>query len=244
MKLLGSVHDVGRLTSRQRDKMFRVMDGNYMNMERSRFDRDLAAKRWVILVHTADMRALVGFSTQTMLDAQIGGQRVCALYSGDTVVGREHWGDPALACAWGNFALRLIDKFAGEPLYWFLTSKGFRTYRYLPLFFRSYFPRMEAATPSFESSIIDALGQQIGGHSYDAARQTIRATDDKDYVKPEFSQPGRRSTTDRHVRFFVEHNPGFARGDEMCCLARLSRENFTRAAYRVIAAQRQLLTVG
>jgi hypothetical protein len=36
------------------------------------------------------------------------------------------------------------------------------------------------------------------------------------------------------VRFFIERNPGHARGDELCCLAPLTRENFTRAAYRTI----------
>jgi hypothetical protein len=39
---------------------------------------------------------------------------------------------------------------------------------------------------------------------------------------------------DRHVRFFVERNPGHERGDELCCLAPLTRDNFTRAAWRVI----------
>jgi hypothetical protein len=243
MKLRGSVCDVSRLTSSERDEMFHVMESNYENMVRTRFDRDLAAKSWVILVHTAESQRLVGFSTQVILNVDVGGERAQALYSGDTVVSREQWGDPALASAWGNFALRLIDRIGDKPLYWFLTSKGFRTYRYLPLFFRSYFPRSGESTPSLESSIIDALGQQVGGDSYDASRQIIRATRQKDYVKPEFSEPGARSMTDPHVRFFVEHNPGFDRGDELCCLARLSRENFTRAARRVIEAQRQPLTV-
>jgi hypothetical protein len=39
---------------------------------------------------------------------------------------------------------------------------------------------------------------------------------------------------DRHVRFFAERNPGHSGGDELCCLAPLTRANFTRAAYRVI----------
>jgi hypothetical protein len=39
---------------------------------------------------------------------------------------------------------------------------------------------------------------------------------------------------DPFVRFFVERNPGHARGDALCCLAPLTRANFTPAAYRVI----------
>jgi hypothetical protein len=81
------------------------------------------------------------------------------------------------------------------------------------------------------------LGTLIGGHLYDAARQIIRAAPDKDYVKAEIAEPGRRARTDQHIQFFIERNPGFARGEELCCLAPLTRENFTRAAYRVIDAQ-------
>ena len=38
---------------------------------------------------------------------------------------------------------------------------------------------------------------------------------------------------DPHVRFFHGRNPDHARGDELCCLAPLTRANFTPAAYRV-----------
>jgi hypothetical protein len=41
---------------------------------------------------------------------------------------------------------------------------------------------------------------------------------------------------DPHVRFFAERNPGHASGDELCCIAPLTRENFTPAAYRVIGS--------
>ncbi|MGI9468214.1 MAG: hypothetical protein ACR2OA_13920 [Rubripirellula sp.] len=42
---------------------------------------------------------------------------------------------------------------------------------------------------------------------------------------------------DHHVRRFVYLNPGYTEGDELCCLAPLSVENFTPAARRVIAAK-------
>jgi hypothetical protein len=39
---------------------------------------------------------------------------------------------------------------------------------------------------------------------------------------------------DPHVRCFARRNPRWSLGDELCCLAPLTRENFTRAAWRVI----------
>jgi hypothetical protein len=237
MKLRGSVHDIRHLTSPDRDVMFELMERNYANMRRDRFDTDLNAKQWAIVVRSPITSDIVGFSTQTMLTACIGTESVHALYSGDTVVDRGHWGDPALASAWGNFALELIDRHPPDSLYWFLTSKGFRTYRYLPLFFKSYFPRPDTLTSAWERSVIDCFGRHGGGELFDPPSQIIRAASDKDHAKPEIAEPGLRAATDPHVRFFVERNPGFARGDELCCLAPLTRENFTRAAYRVIGAR-------
>ena len=47
----------------------------------------------------------------------------------------------------------------------------------------------------------------------------------------------RERLRDPHVRFFAERNPGHTRGDELCCLAPLTRAAFTSAAYRVIGPE-------
>jgi hypothetical protein len=236
MKLASSVLEVATLRPDDRADMFRLMQRNYENVRRQQFESDLAAKRWVIVVRSSSHR-LVGFSTQVVLDARVGSDCACALYSGDTVVDREYWGDPALAHAWGNFALELIDQHPADRLFWFLTSKGFRTYRYLPLFFSSYFPHFQLPTPLREKRLLDAFGRQVANGNYDSDRGVICAPANKDFVRPDLGEPGFRSSTDPNVRFFVERNPGFRRGDELCCLAPLTRDNFTRAAYRVIRCQ-------
>lgn len=241
MKLRSSVHDVHLLGAGERDAMFQLMAQTYANMQRDRFDSDLDAKRWVILVRSPETDAIVGFSTQVLLKTCVGGKMIHALYSGDTVVDRRHWGDPALAHAWGNFALALIDRHRRRAMYWLLTSKGFRTYRYLPLFFRAYFPRYDAPTPDSARRVIDALGMAVGGGRYDPSANIIRASEGQEFVRPELGRPGSRLDTDSPTRFFVERNPGYARGDELCCLAPLTRDNFTRAAYRVIGSRTEPL---
>jgi hypothetical protein len=242
MKLYSSVIDIADLTGSDRDTMFALMETNYANMRRDRFDTDLDAKQWVIVIRSPQTNRIVGFSTQVLLTDRVHHQIVHALYSGDTIVDREHWGDPALASAWGNFALALIERHPATPLYWFLTSKGFRTYRYLPLFFHTFFPRRRMPTPAWERAMVDCLGTRLGGSSYDVVRQLIVASPGKDFARPESVEPGQRVRTDPHVRFFIERNPNYHRGDELCCLAPLTRENFTRAAYRVMSAQSSALT--
>jgi hypothetical protein len=64
----------------------------------------------------------------------------------------------------------------------------------------------------------------------------IRAAATGDRLRPGVADLTPQRLRDPHVRFFVERNPGHAGGDELCCLAPITRENFTPAAYRVIEA--------
>jgi hypothetical protein len=234
MRLQGSIRPVEQVCRDDRDTMFALMAGCYANIRRSAFEADLDAKHWVLQLRSRATGELVGFSTQVLLHVEVLNTTVDALYSGDTVVDRCHWGDPALAHIWGNFALSLMKQSASRSLYWFLTSKGFRTYRFLPLFFRDFYPRTDVRTPPWESAVLDALGRQVAPTRFDDVRQIIRADSAKDYLRSEIGSPQLRIKKDHHVRFFVESNPGHAHGDELCCLAPLNAENFTRAAYRMI----------
>ena len=123
MKLIAELVDVIEVTPQQRNEMFALMDSHYENVHRHLFEADLRQKRWVILIHDSATERLRGFSTQTLLDAKVGGRLVKALFSGDTIIHRECWGDRALAHVWGRFALSLIDAHPGEELYWFLISR-------------------------------------------------------------------------------------------------------------------------
>lgn len=237
MKLLGSVVGVELLSPLDREKMFILMDRIYANMRRDSFEADLDRKQWVIRLEEPATNRLVGFSTQTMLEVSVAGKTIKALFSGDTVVEREHWGDTALASCWGKFAIQLIDQEQTSPLYWFLISKGFRTYRYLPLFFREYFPNYRSATPEETLHVLNALGSHIAPDQYDSQSQIIYARTRKEYVRPEFNDAATRALPDCHVRYFLQRNPRHDRGDELCCLAPLNRENFTPVAWRMIRSQ-------
>jgi len=237
MRLRSSIIEIQQLTSQERLLMFELMQECYENIHRDKFEKDLDAKWSVLQVHDPTNDRLVGFSTQVILEASVDRKTITALFSGDTVVRPSHWGDPALAHEWGQLALRLIDQNTSKQLYWFLTSKGFRTYRYLPLFFRKYSPCFSEGLAHKHIAAMDALGQMVGGQRYDPTRQVILSAPDKDYVRKGISEPNARKNKDPHVRFFLERNPGYVHGDELCCIAPLSRQNFTRAAYRVINAR-------
>jgi hypothetical protein len=235
MRLTARLIDRSRLSRAERGAMLRLMQRHYEHVRPDVFFHDLDEKRWVIAVYELTGQ-LCGFSTQTLLSGQTGSEHFRALFSGDTIIDREHWGDPALSHAWGSLALALIDGYADRPLYWFLLSQGYRTYRFLPLFFHEFYPRHDVATPAASKEIINSLATARYGKSYDRASGVVRSHPQQYWLRSELGDV-RRRLVDPHVRFFAHHNPGHAAGDELCCLAPLTRENFTRAAWRVIGPE-------
>jgi hypothetical protein len=105
MRLEARVVPRGELTPAQKDAMFALMQRHYDNVRRDLFEADLAEKDWVIQVSDPATGELCGFSTQMLMQAECQGRPVTALFSGDTIIAREHWGDPALSHAWGRLAL-------------------------------------------------------------------------------------------------------------------------------------------
>jgi hypothetical protein len=234
MRLKGLLVPAVAVTRAQRDEMYALMDRHYENVTRAAFATDLAEKQWVILLLDPQTEAVCGFSTQVLLAAEVEGRPVKALFSGDTIVDRDRWGDPALAHVWGRLALTLIDSLPAAEMYWFLITKGYKTYRFLPLFFHEFFPRHDRPTPQAVRAVIDALGRHKYPGRYDAGAGVVRAAPGGDRLRPGVADLTPERLRDPHVRFFAGRNPGHAGGDELCCLAPLTRVNFTPTAYRVI----------
>jgi hypothetical protein len=237
MRLTAELVDVAEVARGERDCMFNLMAGHYDNAGRDRFDAHLAEKPWVILIRENATGLLRGFSTQTLVEATVSGRPVKALFSGDTIMHRDCWGDPALSHVWGRFALSLIDAQPGVELYWFLISQGYRTYRFLPVFFREFYPRHDSPTPDHVREVVDVLARERYPHEYDARAGVVRATAQQYRLRAGLADLTPARLRDPHVRFFHSTNPGHARGDELCCLAPLARANFTPAAYRVIGLE-------
>lgn len=242
MKLVGRLVPLAEVTPRHRQEMFELMDRHFAGVHRSAFETDLDEKQWVIQVFDPASGKLCGFSTQVVLDAAPGsvhsgaadGRPIKALFSGDTIIDRAYWGDPALTRIWGRLALSLIDALPDHDLYWFLISQGYRTYRFLPVFFHEFYPAYGNPTPVWARSVVDALARHKFPRDYDAAAGLIRAGAHQYRLRQHVAEIAPQRLDDPHVRFFIEQNPRHDQGDELCCIAPLTRANFRPAAWRVI----------
>ena len=239
MKLDAELLSVSTLTADDRQSMFALMDQHYAGCNWGTFSADLAEKKGVIVLREPVTGRICGFSTQMLMDISSDGTPATALFSGDTIIDRSHWGDHALMHVWGRLALELIDDMQPNgSLYWFLISQGYKTYRFLPTFFNEFYPRFDQDTPPHLSRLVDALAQRKFASAYDAATGVVRADPLQYRLRQHLAPVTEERLANPHVRYFVQCNPGHAQGDELCCLAPLPRETFTAAAYRVIDAER------
>lgn len=210
-----------QLTRRDRDAMFALYTRYFATGDRLTFDRDLAEKEWVILLRDGGGTDanIEGFST--LMRMHVGEATI--FFSGDTIVDRARWGSYDLPRLWG----RHVFAHAGENAYWFLISSGYRTYRYLPLFFRDFYPRDRSMKP-----LLDRVAAAKFADTYDARTGVVRLASPAP-LRDGVSDPASRMH-DPHVRFFVEANPGHADGDELACLVRIAADNLTPAGLRML----------
>ena len=234
MTLAAKILTPSQLTQSDRDAMFVLMDRHYENMIRARFESDLAEKDWVILLVDDVSGGVCGFSTQVMISLTVEGRSVRCVFSGDTIVDPEHWGSSALALAFGKLALHWIQTYPDEDVYWCLISKGFRTYRVLSVYFQDFHPRHDSAMPDHLRAIINAVAQVKFPDRFDRERGIVTASVDSDRLRSGLGEITAERLRDPDVRFFVDCNPGHVNGDELCCIARLSSDNFSAAAQRMI----------
>lgn len=196
------------------------------------FARDLDDKDYVVVL-TDGARVLRGFSTLAIDSFEFDGRRHRAIFSGDTIIEHTHWGEQALPCAWLRFAGRLKRADAEAPLHWLLIVKGHRTYRYLPTFAKAFYPTWQRPTPPGTQSLLDHMARLRFGDYYDGGLGLIRFPASRGHLKAEWGEIAATDRAKPGVRFFLERNPGYRRGEELVCTTELAPENLRPRARRL-----------
>jgi hypothetical protein len=222
--LNATVVDVAKLDRDIRGVMYALFEQYYLAISPQMFARDLASKDTVILLHDQENR-LCGFSTLATLTMNVGGEIIRIVFSGDTIVERAHWGSHALAFAW----IRHIGKIAAQapsiPLFWLLIVKGHRTYRYLPAWMLNFAPDWRHPADTQLTALKDAVASARFGTAYDRESGVLRFVASQGHLAPEWAAVTPREALRPDVRFFLERNPGYERGDELVCLGELAAHN-------------------
>jgi hypothetical protein len=215
----------------ERAGMFALIASHFDGVREDVFYRDLDEKDWVLRIVRDG--TLVGFSTLQAYATTHGGRSINVIYSGDTVVSPEAWGSPVLARGWIALVRAIQASRPAEPWYWLLLSSGFRTYRFLPVFWREFWPRHDAEPDDETRAMMSSLARGRFDGCYDERAGVVRFPRPQ-RLRAHLAGIPEGKANDPHVRFFLERNPGHDAGDELVCLTALSDANLTAAGARMV----------
>jgi hypothetical protein len=223
MKLSARTHPVDGLSSDETEAMYHLMVESYEAIPRDRFDRDLIAKDEVILLHDA-AGLLCGFTTLAWNPAgrQDEGD---ILFSGDTIITRRHWGTQELVRAFCRRAGQWRAA-SGRPLFWFLISKGHRTYLYLPLFARRFHPHPEHPEPAWQA-LAGRIADTMFGDCWKPDEGVIRFPNSHGHLQKALTDG---NPDNPWIARFHRINPHHAAGEELVCLTEMDGSNLRRGA--------------
>ena len=215
-----------------------MMAQNYDNVQPEIFYDDLREKNIVIMVHGPNGE-LKGFSTQEIFKHRVGDHVFRVIFTGDTIVNPSSWGSMEFPITLMKWMLAVWKEEPSVPLLWMLICKGMRTYRFLPLFFHTFYPCCHYPTPEETQLIMHDLGRRKYPGRYDPESGLVLVTHNSNYLNPQLAKIAATRLRDRHVGFFCKKNPGYASGDELLCLAGINPENVRPAILRRLEKNRK-----
>lgn len=221
--LISSARSVASLTPRETQAMHELMTLHYEAVSRDRFEADLSAKDEVLMLHDG-AGGVRGFTTIAWNPAGRFDEGDI-LFSGDTIIDRSCWGTQELVRA---FCRRAGEWKAasGRRLFWFLISKGHRTYMYLPLFARRFFPHPDAVETEW-ALLAGRVAEGLFGDCWKPGEGVLRFSSSQGHLRDELAVKRGESPW---VRYFLERNPGHAQGEELVCLTEMDESNLRRGA--------------
>jgi len=243
-RLTGKTIAVRELDDAARRAAFALFAASYEGADWPRFASDLEEKQHIIVMRDHATRLLKGFSTVSVRVEDTERGKAIVVFSGDTVIDREYWGQKELHRQLALLFMRLHLRNASLPIYWFLVSKGYKTYLGFIKNFPVSIPRYERSDDPHLRRLLDRVATARFGVTYDASTG-IAVNTGHEWVRRGLAPIDATARANPHVRFFVERNPSHERGDELACLALIRRRDVLGVALRASTARlRKRITSG
>lgn len=218
--LKGFVKPICEFGKTEISDMYSLMSEFYDNTDESVFHRDFFDKDYCLVLYNEEDK-VVGFTTQKVMELDIDGRKIHGIFSGDTIIHKDYWGDIELFRVWARFWFEFAEKY--EEFYWFLICKGYKTYRMLPLFWTEFYPNYRCETPAYEQKIIDAYATKIYPDEYNSDSGVIEYRGIKDKLKTGVADVGAHEMKNKDIAFFCKANPDYVKGNDIACLAKIDK---------------------
>jgi len=229
--LKGTIKPVREFGEEEIASMYSLMSQFYDNTDEKVFRRDFYDKDYCLVLQDENA-VTVGFTTQKVIAVDVDGRKVHGVFSGDTIIHKDHWGDTELFKVWARFWFEFAEKY--DEFYWFLICKGYKTYRIMPLFWTEFYPNYRSETPAFEQSIINAYANKLYPDEYDPESGVIRYKGVKDKLKSGVADVGEHEMKNKDIAFFCKANPDYIKGNDLACLTKIDRSLLKKHARELL----------
>ncbi|HET9999503.1 MAG TPA: hypothetical protein VFQ36_01335 [Ktedonobacteraceae bacterium] len=232
--IVSQTKKVAACSEEERETFYRLLCHEFAGVSWHDFMRDFREKDAVMILRKEHRAGeIVGWSTLMLLTLDVSGKEVKGVFSGDTAVLPEYRNSTGLGVELSRYFMQAYRQFPQHPVYYILISKGWRTYKIMPFFFKEFAPRYDKPTSAGDKAVMDAFGRKKYPHHYQSATGVVTFSPQK--VRPE-SIDAMPSKMDEHTQFFLHSNPGYLEGHELVCIARIVPDNFTNRLKRVLGS--------
>lgn len=212
-------------------QMYKVFSQYYENTSWEVFLHDLSKKTGAFIMRNGAGR-VVGFSTLMKCRVGVGGRPVNGVFSGDTIIERAYWGSRALQLEFFKFLIAEKARHPFDPIYWFLISKGFKTYLLLANNFFTYYPRHDGQDAHL-GDIVDAYCEQMFPAYYNREKRLLDFGHDYSPLKGDVAEITERMRQDNpKIQFFEDLNPEWRRGTELPCVGEIRWKDLLKFTLR------------
>lgn len=221
-ELVASTVRVKRISRADVERMYQLFAEYYQNHTLESFEHDLYEKNHVIILRDRENKSIQGFSTLQRVPLKKFGKKVIGVYSGDTLISKDYWGSKSLGVEFLKYLWKLKVRRPGTAVYWFLISKGYKTYMIMANNFSIHYPRYETVTPPEYKTLMNDFYSQKFGDAYHADKDLIIHPGKSCALKDHVADITPELLRDPKIAFFNDKNPGWIQGDEIACIAKMT----------------------
>lgn len=220
--VFAEIREITDLKPFEYERLYHIFSKYYDGHSKEQFLKDLFEKNHIILLRAKSDRTLQGFSTLLKMTIKTDQGSAIGIFSGDTILEKEYWGDSALGKAFLKYLWLEKIKNLQTPLYWFLISKGYKTYLLMANNFSTHYPRYEMKTPSQFQKLINDFYRQRYPLEFDPMTCWIRPNKNLCRLKEKVADITASERTSPRIAFFEKSNPHWQEGYELACLAEMT----------------------
>lgn len=208
----------------------------YENTDLETFTRDLSKKDGAVILRETQSGRIRGFSTVMMMKIRHAKGEAVGFFSGDTIVDKVYWGGSHMRFTFLRFLIQQKLRYFGRPIYWFLISKGYKTYLLLANNCEHYYPRYDQPDDPFLKSLAVAYSKRLYPEQFREDLGILEMGDGAQHLKGEVA-PITQEMREKYpkIRFFDDRNPNWRRGDELPCVGEVTIPLILKVGFKFLS---------